>query len=152
MKKNLLIILISIFFLSSCSEVFRDFKPVKDMKWFRKDAKIFKVNIPEKARYNFIFAMRFPTGFPYKNIKIKITRVSKNTEAVSKNAEFAVINEKNQYQGEVSGELWDLEEVFSENEEMQPGEYVFKIEHAMVSNPVLTVIDIGLIVSKSSSI
>jgi len=150
MKKNI-VILLTLILLSSCSDVFREFQSVTDMKWYKKDAKIFRVNISKEAKYDFIFAMRYPTGFPYNRIKVKITRVSENTEAVSKHAEFTVIDENNQYKGEVSGELWDLEEIFSENELLKPGKYTFKIEHDMNSDPVIAIIDIGLIVRKHTS-
>lgn len=142
------IFLLSILF-ASCSDTYNNFQSVKDLKWEKSDTKTFEVNITEDGNYDLFFAMRHSTGYPFTSIKVLITQKTPQGKESTKKAEFPVVNEKGKYLGEVTGQLWDIEEVFSENTPLKKGKYIFKISHAMNSNPVILVIDIGLIVRKS---
>ncbi len=148
MKKTLLLISISII-LSSCTDVYRDFQKVEDMKWFKGDIKKFNVDIKEPGNYNIIFAFRYATLYPYRNIKITITKKQPNGKEYTKNAEFQVVDDENNYIGDVAGDIWDLENVISENEKLEKGKYEFEIEHNMDNDPVIVVMEIGLIIRKS---
>lgn len=146
--KGLTVILFIIFF-SSCSNTYRDFQKVKDMKWHKTDVKTFEVDIPEDGNYDLYFAMRHSTGYPFTSIKISITQITPEGEEFIKDAEFSVADEKGQYIGEVTGQLWDIEEMFSEKTPLEKGKYTFKISHNMNSDPVILIIDIGLIIKSN---
>jgi len=148
MKKYLLFIPVFLF-LFSCNETFRDFQKVEDMKWHRNDVKKFKVNIPEDGSYDLFFAMRHSTGYPFTSIKILINQLTPDGNELTKEAEFQVANDAGEYIGEVTGQLWDIKALFSENTTLKKGEYVFEIMHNMNTDPVILVIDIGLIIKKS---
>ncbi len=145
-KLSLLFIIVTLF---SCGYTYRDFQKVEDMQWFKKDVKKFEVKINKTGNYDLFFAMRYPMGYPYKNIRLRISQTSPDGKTMYKDANFDVIDEDNKYIGEGTGQLWDLEEVFSENQKLEKGEYLYEIEHNMISDPVITVIDIGLIIRKS---
>ena len=147
-SKGLTVILFVVFF-SSCSNTYRDFQKVKDMKWHKTDVKIYEVDIPEDGNYDLIFAMRHSTGYPFTSIKISVTQITPEGEEFNKDAEFSVADENGQYIGKVTGQLWDIEEIFSEKTSLKKGKYTFKISHNMNSDPVILVIDIGLLVRKS---
>ena len=147
-SKGLTVILFIAFF-SSCSNIYRDFQKVKDMKWHRTDVKTYEVEIPEDGNYDLFFAMRHSTGYPFTTIKISIEQINPEGEEYTKDAEFSVADENGQYIGKVTGQLWDIEEVFSEKTPLKKGKYTFKIRHNMNSDPVILVIDIGLIVRNS---
>ncbi len=147
MKKLLVFgLLLSLF---SCSDTYRDFQSVKDMKWYKSDSKIFEVDIKEKGYYDLFFAMRYSTGYPFKQIKINIAQKLPDGIELFKNAKIQIANEKNEYLGEVTGQLWDIEALVSEKTYLNKGKYTFKISHAMNNDPVVLVIDVGLIIKQS---
>ena len=146
MKAIRIIILVSTItiLIQSCNNYYSDYSSIKDMKWFKEDIKTFKVNIKEAGNYNLYFTMRFPTGYPYINIKANISMIKPNNEELTKNISFLVRDSTNNYLGAVAGEIWDFEDVFSKNTFLKKGEYKFAVKNNMNSNPVLAVISIGL--------
>jgi len=149
MKYILVIFVIfSVSFFTACNDIYRDFQSVKDMKWYDTDVKTFDVTIPEDGNYDLIFAMRHSTGYPFTTIKINIEETMPGGKIYEKDAEFPVTDENGNYIGEVTGQLWDIEAAFDENVFLKKGKYKFRIRHNMNHNPVILVIDIGLIVRK----
>jgi len=147
MKKAIFIFFIfGTVFFTACNDVYRDFQSVKDMKWYKNDIKNFQVNIPEDGNYDLIFAMRHSTGYPFTTIKIHVEQSTPKGKILEKDAEFPVADENGNYIGDVTGQLWDIEDVFSENTFLEKGDYTFKISHGMNNNPVILVIDVGLVV------
>lgn len=144
--KILLFIVFIVFVLTACKNIYRNFQSVKDMKWYKKDVKTFDVTIPEDGNYDLIFAMRYSTGYPFTTIKVHIEQTTPERKVLEKDAEFPVADENGNYIGDVTGQLWDIEDVFSENTFLKKGDYTFKINHGMNNNPVILVIDVGLIV------
>ncbi len=150
MKKLSLYLFITVIALSltSCSDTYRNFQSVEGLKWFDNDVKTFNVNIPEDGNYDLFFAMRHSTGYPFTTIKVEIEQTTPQNKTFIKNAEFPVTDENGKYLGKVAGQLWDIEHSFDENVFLKKGKYIFKIRHTMNNNPVILVIDIGLIVRK----
>lgn len=149
MKHSLIIFFIfATSFFTACNDIYRDFQSVKDMKWYDTDVKTFNVTIPEDGNYDLIFAMRYSTGYPFTSLKINIKQITPESKTLEKDAEFSITDKNGKYIGDVTGQLWDIENVFSENTFLKKGKYSFKIKHNMNNNPVILVIDIGLIVRK----
>lgn len=148
--KCFLLIFLTSFFLVSCSDTYNNYKNIEGLKWYKKDVKTFEVNIPEDGSYDLFFAMRHLIGYPFTSIKIKIEQITPDKNKFIKEAEFAVADVKGRYIGDVTGQLWDIENLFSENTHLKKGKYIFKISHTMNSNPVILLVDIGLIVRKTS--
>ena len=148
--KGLTVILFIIFF-SSCSNTYSDFQKVEDLKWFRTDIKTFEVDIPEDGNYDLFFALRHSSGYPFRNIGVKFVQITPDGKELSKEIDFLVVNENDEYKGEVIGQLWDIEELFSEKTPLKKGKYTFKISHIMNSDPVILVIDIGMVIRKSKT-
>jgi len=147
MRKIIFIIIISISF-SACTETYRSFQKVEDMKWYKNDVKIFKVDIKESGNYDLTFAFRYATLYPFKDIKITIAKKTPKGEVLTKDAEFMVVDENNKYIGDVGGDIWDLEKSFAQGEYLEKGKYEFYIQHNMVNDPVIVVMEIGLIIEK----
>jgi len=147
MKKNIFIILIIVSF-SACTETYRSFQKIEDMKWHKSDVKIFKVEIEESGNYDLTFAFRYATLYPFKNIKVTIAKKTPKGEILTKDAEFMVVDENNKYIGDVGGDIWDLENYFAQNEFLEKGEYEFYIQHNMQNDPVIVVMEVGLIIEK----
>jgi len=82
--KGLTLILFIIFF-SSCSNTYRNFQKIKDMKWYRTDVKTFEVDIPEDGNYDLYFAMRHSTGYPFTSIKISVEQITPGSKEKNNN-------------------------------------------------------------------
>lgn len=147
--KKLIILFIALSALSSCNNVHREFHKVENMKWYKNDKKKFEVDIKESGNYDMLFAFRYATLYPYRNIKILITKTLPNGDSYTKEADFQVVDENNNYIGSAGGDIWDLENIFAENEYLEKGKYRFVIEQDMGTDPVIVVMEIGLIVKKS---
>jgi len=149
MNKLFVIFLITaVSFFTACNDTYRDFQSVNDMKWYDTDVKTFDVTIPEDGNYDLIFAVRHSTGYPFTTIKINIEEMMPDGKIYEKDAEFPVADENGKYIGEVTGQLWDIEAAFDENVFLKKGKYKFRIRHNMNHDPVILVIDVGLIVRK----
>ncbi len=135
--------------IASCSYTYKDFQAVEDLKWKKSDVKTFEVEITENGNYDLFFAMRHLTGYPFTTIKVLISQITPDGNEFTKEAEFLVANENGKYKGDVTGQFWDIEDVFSENTPLKKGKYTFKISHKMNNDPVILVVDIGLIIRKS---
>ena len=149
MKIKILLPAVLIFFFIECRNVYRNFSEIPSLKWYKKDVLKFKVNINEDGIYDLFFALRYTTGFPYRNISVKITRKADDGIEWYKDCNFRIVNENDEYIGEVAGDMWDFEECFAEKQEMKHGTYYFEIEHTMPDDPVIPVLDVGLTVRKS---
>jgi len=136
------------FFSINCNTFFKEHQAVQNLKWYREDTKSFDVTIYEEGSYDFIFAFRFATGFPYRTMKIKITQKSSENVEITQDCQFEVVDKNNNYNGDVAGELWDLETICLSKLKLIPGNYTYTISHTMENNPVIMVVDIGLIVKK----
>jgi len=140
----------TILLMTSCNDMYRDFQTVKDMKWYKDDIKIFNVEISEEGEYDLFFTMRHSAGYPFTTIKVDILQITHKGKEFTKEAEFPITDKNGKYIGEATGQLYDIESSFSEKMFLEKGKYTFKISHNMNTNPVILVIDIGLIVRNSS--
>jgi gliding motility-associated lipoprotein GldH len=145
-KLNLVFVL---FFLLSCGNVYKEHQKIDEMKWFRTDVKSFDVEIPDDGEYDLYFTMRHSTGYPFRNIGVNIVQITPDGKELSKEANFLIVDENDEYKGDVIGQLWDIQELFSEKTELKAGNYTFKIGHIMNSDPVILIIDVGLTIKKS---
>ncbi len=132
-----------------CTRVYEDYQEIKDLKWYKKDAQTFHVKIPEDGNYNILFFMRHTIGFPFKNLKIYIKKKSALGEIDAKDLEIPVIAENKNYLGDVAGELWDITYPIWQDIFLKAGTYTFSLQHAMNSDPVVLLVETGLIIEKA---
>lgn len=151
MKGLVIFGIVLILILHSCSNIYNEHQKIKDLKWNRNDIKTFEVDIENDGEYDLFFAMRHTIGYPFTTIKINIEYINPKTyKSFIKTAEFPVTDENGKYIGDVSGQLWDIESSFAEKMFLKKGKHIFKVSHAMNYNPVILLVDIGLVVKKSS--
>ena len=143
------ILIIIFLFALGCNNVYRDFEEIENLKWEKSDIKKFEVNIPSDGNYDLYFALRYITGYPYTNIKVNISETAADKTQMQKDCKYMLVNENREYLGDVAGDFWDFESLFSENQEMKKGEYIYEIKHAMVDNPLIMISDVGIIIRKS---
>lgn len=147
-KKHLLSVIGLIIILNSCNTVFEEHQDVDDLQWYENDKKTFEVDISERGKYDVYFALRYATGFPYKVMKINVIHSGPDGSGNVGNIKFSVVDNNNQYIGEVVGDIWDLEHKFIENQELKEGTHIFEIRPALNNSPAIAVMEVGLIVKK----
>ena len=134
---------------TSCSNIYSRYESVPDMQWTKADAKQFTFDIKEEADYDMIFALRYATLFPYPVLQTTIEIAHPDGTEFEKDAAFQIIGDNGKYIGEVAGNMWDFESPFSEGQHLKPGKYKVTYTHAMPSEPVIAVMELGLIIRKT---
>jgi gliding motility-associated lipoprotein GldH len=114
-----------------------------------KDVQKFEFRISQAGIYDLYFTMRYVTGYPNPNILVKISQKTPEGKEYFKDCVFRIIDQNQNYIGEVAGNMWDFEECFAEKQDLESGIYQFEIEQTMPEDPVILIVDVGLIVRKS---
>ncbi len=151
-KKHLLFVIITaLFTVSSCSDVYNDYQSVSDLQWKKSDVKSFEFTIDEDANYDMFFALRYASGFPHPILNVHFEIILPDGTEREKDMNFRIVDKDGKYIGDVAGNMWDAEFLFSENEKMNAGKYIVTYTHNMEKDPVIAVIDLGLIVRKTDN-
>ncbi len=99
--------------------------------------------------YKIIFAFRHIYGFQFQSIAINVEMTTPSGEVTSKDYTIEVIGNGKKYLAECAGDYCDLETVIEDNYKFaETGTYTFKIKHLMENDPMLNVMEVGLIIDK----
>ena len=140
---------------SACApegQVYKDFQSTGDnTEWAKSKVPLFTFTIDNASQsYDVVLAVRFAKGFPYTHLKINLKIKSPSGTLTEMPAEIRIRDEKGDYQGEVMGDIGDVEQkiqsgkVFSEK-----GSWEYSVVSAMPQDPVPMIMEIGLIVKKA---
>ena len=122
-----------------------------ELEWLKEDARTFKVTIDDASlAYDITLAFRYASGFQYNDAKVLVTETSPSGAEIQKEYSLHVRDENGEYIGEPAMDIWDSEHlVESKKTYSETGTYSYKIEHAMVNDPMNFAMEIGMIVDKS---
>jgi gliding motility-associated lipoprotein GldH len=149
MKKLFTIIILSLL-LSSCRDaVYEDYYDFSIIQWEQTDTPVFEFEIPKKSKYNIIFALRYIEGFPYKNMYASVLMNDKNNNAALKKIKFQVVDDNNNYIGDVAGNMWDIEYTVFKDTLLEKGNYKIQLEQLVEEKTLPFVYDVGIIVEES---
>lgn len=155
MKTHLLTVFALTFVLLSCQpegRVYSDHKELSpELEWLQKDKREFKVPIEDTdTTYDLSLSFRYATGFPYKTLNVKVTRVSPKGEESVKAYQLQVRDDKGEYIGDPGLDIWDSEHLVDEGISYEEkGTYTYIVEHSMPQDPVNFAMEIGVIVDKA---
>ena len=150
--------LLSIAFLSvilvSCDEsiVFKDYQDLSDnLEWRRDDVKSFSFEIVENLNpYEQVLTFRHATGYPYRNISLRITETRPNGDVVKRDDVISVRNDNGEFVGKADGDIVDITYVLDANRKFEEwGKYQYTIEHTMPRDTVHLAMEIGMILRKT---
>jgi hypothetical protein len=95
-------------------------------------------------------SFRYITGFQYRDVKVLVTETSPSGVEKTYDYSLQVIDDNDDYIGEPALDIWDSEHLVESNKSYsETGPYTYKIEHAMVNDPLNFAMEIGLILDKS---
>jgi len=132
--------------------IYNDFKDLSpNIEWLKKDARVFKVDISDiNQAYDMSLSLRYVTGYPYRYAKVRVTETSPAGKKSVNDYELVVREENGEYIGEPGLDIWDSEHLVEPNKKYgEAGTYSYTIEHIMQMDPLVLVMEIGVILDKA---
>ncbi len=151
MKILKLFIGIVIIITTSCNKnrVFeKHLKNFTEYKWEASNICEYNPTIEDiDAKYKVFFAFRHIYGFQNQSININIEITAPSGKITSKDYCIPIIKSKSQYFGNCAGDYCDLETLLEDNFKFdEVGTYLYKIKHLEPKNPIVLVMEVGLII------
>ena len=145
MNKQIFIFIAILISFSSCNDtVFSDRKNFDDYIWDKNNKASFNFEIKEKSHYRITLTLRYIVGYPYRNINMNFA-VNGKIYPLQVN----IIDENNQYTGEIMGDLADKEIVVVQDTILPKGNYKITISQSM-TNKLPFVDDVGVEITRNS--
>lgn len=118
-----------------------------ELRWLKADTKEFKVPVNDtETAYNLGMSFRFVNGYQYDGLKVSVTETSPSGKETVNEYTLKVRNENGEYIGEAGYDIWDSEHVIVPNKRYEEsGTYTYTIAPNMPHDPVLNVMEIGVI-------
>jgi len=153
MNRIILNLIIISFIFSACNRnrIYLKNKELSpDIEWVRGKKLTYEVTIKDKnVPYNLSFALRYITGYPYKNLYIHVTHTSPSGAIADSTYTIEAIDDHKKYKGEGLGDYWDYEQMVDKNITFpETGTYKYVVEHAMTMDTIGFVMELGLIMDK----
>jgi gliding motility-associated lipoprotein GldH len=155
MKKNksYIFLLFASILISSCQRedvVFEQNKPISNFEWGIHDTVSFLVDVDDTLTpNNFYIQFRHTTGYEWKNIYFFVTTQFPNGLSY-KDTVWCLLQDNTQWLGQGSGNLVDNTIGIKKNVRFPfKGTYHFHIQHAMYSDPLEEITDVGLKIVKT---
>ncbi len=146
--------------LTACNKntVYSKYESIPVDKGWPKDQKInFEVDIQDtQSPHNVFVNIRNAEGYPFRNLFLFLQTTYPDGKSVTDTLECKLANEKGEWLGNGSGDLWDNNILFKSNTRFpMAGKYVFSFEQAMRSgdnnavDPLPLILDMGLTIEKA---
>ena len=144
MKKSFIILALALLFFSCDNSVYKEYHEFSLIQWEQDDNPIFDFELKESKQYNVVFTMRYIEGFPYKNmIGSFLLSDLKGGNSVHK-FNFQVVDDNNEYIGDVGGNMWDIEYTVFKDTLLEAGKYSISIEQFVEEKTLPFVYDVGV--------
>lgn len=149
MKKLLPILLLSLLVSCGLFWVHRSIHELGDMRWAPTDSHTFEFDNNEERALDVYFILRHVHGFSYPSLAIRYEH--QHPDGSINQGEFTVPikDEKGEYLGDGSVDLWDLEYMFLPAQKFETGRHVFIFTHAMGDTSIPLVMETGLLLKKA---
>ena len=142
-----------VIFAMSCNEnrVYEKHrKNFTDYEWESSKVLEYSPEISElDQEYQIFVAFRHLYGFQIETIGVNVEITTPSGETSNKDYAIPIFENHLVYFGECMGSYCDLEVLVEDNYTFdEAGEYTFKIKHLMDQDPLLNVMEVGLIIDK----
>ncbi len=146
----LLIFFLTVLSLVSChpERIYENSKSFPEMKWHKKDILSFEVLCEKDTiNYNIKLDIRYIYGYLFRNLNIKLTRISPLGNEISKKYNVEIRDKNGNFKGDIAGDYCDLIFLMEKNVIFsEKGIYKFQIEHIMEDESLILIDEIGLII------
>ncbi|WP_118974438.1 gliding motility lipoprotein GldH [Taibaiella koreensis] len=136
------------------SSYYQKQESIPGAKWDYKFQPVFAVDISDtQSLYRFYLLVRHDEGYPNANLwlSLKVKAPGDTTFSEGVRIEKDLADPKGEWLGRGMGGIWEHKIPFNLKETPKlnkPGRYEFKIEQIMRSNPLPSVLNVGLIIEK----
>ncbi len=149
-----LIILSLILVLAACNSnvVYTESVTMKGKVWPLADRPVFRVPVTDTLNSsNIFFTIRTGSDYPFRNIYLFVTATSPEGSSITDTLQYYLADEKGNWYGRGFGDIHELSLPYKSNVFFpMKGEYVFRIQHAMRTEDLGGVYDIGLRIERIS--
>lgn len=122
--------------------------PIQDGAWAFEDARKLKVNISDTlSPFNFYVLVRHGADYPYQNLILYFKTYYPNNTYTVDTIDCPLAAPNGKWLGSGLGDMLDNRIMFKRNIQFsKSGEYNFELQHAMRSDTICCVHDIGLMI------
>jgi len=133
------------------NRVFEDNKELPDYTWDVKNKISFDVNIEDTTSlHNLYVNVRHASHYPYANLYMFIAIKFPNGKLAKDTLECVFADASGQWKGDGMGDIWDNQILWKPNVKFPvTGKYTFEYEHAMRTEQVPFIMEVGLRVEKA---
>lgn len=157
MMKKIFLYIITAFLgisLTACDpdKVFEENIELPEYTWDVANKPVFEVNIDDTVSFHDIFVnVRHASHYPYANLYLFITIKSPAGHVIRDTMECVFAEPNGEWKGDGMGDIWDNQMLWKKNVRFPAsGKYLFEFEHAMRTQQVPFVMDVGLRVARAS--
>jgi gliding motility-associated lipoprotein GldH len=157
---RLLLLSIPLLFLAACNNnvVYSEYKSIPEEEgWAVKNKLSFEAEIRDTThRHDVYIIVRNADAYPYRNLFMFLETKYPDGNVKTDTIECILANEKGNWLGSGSGDLWDNSILFKKNTVFpRKGTYTFTFQQAMrfgdkaVIDPLPLILDVGITIEKS---
>jgi gliding motility-associated lipoprotein GldH len=147
----LLTVALSLFFFSCKSDkLYEEYKTIQSSGWEKDSVARFNVTIDKHyLSYNLSINVRNRGDYPYSNLWLFVDITAPDHTKISDTIEYQLALPNGKWIGKGTGGIYSTQFPFRENVTFPtPGNYTISVRHAMRTNPLTGISDIGLAVKK----
>jgi gliding motility-associated lipoprotein GldH len=149
-----LVILSLLLIFAACNSnvVYTESVTMKGNVWPLTDRPVFRVPVTDTLNSsNIFFTIRTGSDYPFRNIYLFVTATSPEGRSITDTLQYYLADEKGKWYGRGFGDIHELSLPYKSNVFFpMKGEYVFRIQHAMRTENLRGVYDIGLRIERIS--
>jgi gliding motility-associated lipoprotein GldH len=153
--RNIIAVLIISIIVTSCQLGGRVYSKNQELspqaEWLKKDAREFMVPVKDNSlAYDLSISFRYLDGYQYQIARIRVTETSPAGKVAVKEYDLKVREDNGDYIGEAGLDIWDSDHLVEANKKYEEtGTYSYRIEQNMPVDPLTSVMEIGIILSKA---
>jgi len=147
----LLTVVFSLFFFSCKSDkLYEEYKTIQSSGWEKDSVARFNVTIDKHyLSYNLSINVRNRGDYPYSNLWLFVDITAPDHTKISDTIEYQLALPNGKWIGKGTGGMYSTQFPFRENVSFpSPGNYTISVRHAMRTNSLTGITDIGLAVKK----
>jgi len=145
MKFKFTLALVFTLLLFSCDNaVYKEFYDFPTIQWDQDVTPSFEIDLKEAGQYDVVFTMRYVDGFQYKNMLGSVSFSDLKNAPIIKKFNFDVIDENDEYIGDVAGNIWDIEYTVFSDTTLEAGKYTIQAAQLIDENTLPFIADIGI--------
>ena len=145
MKFKAILILAFTLLLFSCDNaVYNEFYTFSTIQWDQEETPTFEIDLEKTGQYDVIFTMRYIEGFQYKNMIGSVLLSDLKNKPVVNKFKFDVIDDNNEYIGDVAGNMWDIEYTVFSDTTLEAGKYTIQTEQLVHEKTLPFFYEVGI--------